>query len=116
LPSPTVETATKTTADTAAVADLAIARWAMTTPALGELARLLREASGLTRRQLGDAVGLSEMSVKNFELGRCIPTRDTMNRLLAHPALERLVEMAEAEGIAVKLRPDPPQTLTSSRC
>jgi len=88
----------------------------MTTPALGELARLLREASGLTRRQLGDAVGLSEMSVKNFELGRCIPTRDTLNRLLAHPALERLVEMAEAEGIAVKLRPDPPQTLTSSRC
>jgi len=75
---------------------------------LGELARQLREAAGLTRRELGEQVGLSDMTILNFELARRLPTRDTLNRLLAHPALARLVEMALDEGIAVELRPELP--------
>lgn len=75
---------------------------------LGDLARELRQAAGLTRRQLAAEVGLSDMTILNFELARRLPTRDTLDRLLAHPALARLVDLALAEGIAVELRPDPP--------
>jgi len=67
---------------------------------LGELARLLREAAGLTRKRLAADVGLSDMSILNFEFSRRLPTPDTLNRLLAHPAMARLVEMALREGIA----------------
>jgi transcriptional regulator with XRE-family HTH domain len=75
---------------------------------LGDLARELRQAAGLTRRQLAEAVGLSDLTILNFELARRLPTRDTLNRLLAHPALAQLVERALAQGVAVRLRPDPP--------
>lgn len=75
---------------------------------LGDLARLLREAAGLTRKQLAAEVGLSDMSLLNLEFSRRLPTKDTLDRLLAHPALAKLVEMALAEGIAVQLRPEPP--------
>lgn len=74
---------------------------------LGELVRLLREAAGLTRRQLGDAIGLSAMTLTNLEFQRNLPTRDTMDRLLAHPSMARLVEWALNEGIAIELRPEP---------
>lgn len=75
---------------------------------LGELARQLREAAGLTRKQLAAEVGLSDMSILNFEFARRLPTADTINRILAHPAMASLVELALAEGIAVELRPEPP--------
>lgn len=75
---------------------------------LGVLARLLREASGLTRRELAKQVGLSDMTILNFELARCLPTKDTLDRLLQHPAMAKLVDWALAEGIAVELRPELP--------
>ena len=75
---------------------------------LGELARELRQAAGLARRQLAADTGLSDMTIINFEFARRLPTKDTLDRLLAHPALAQLVEMALNEGIAVRLRPEPP--------
>ena len=75
---------------------------------LGELARELRQAAGLTRRQLAAETGLCDLTILNFELARRLPTKDTLNRLLAHPALAQLVEMALTEGIAVELRPELP--------
>lgn len=75
---------------------------------LGDLARELREAAGLTRRQLAAEIGVCDLTILNFERARRLPTRDTLDRLLAHPALAQLVNLALAEGIAVRLRPDPP--------
>lgn len=74
---------------------------------LGELARLLREASGLTRRELAEQVGLSDMSLLNFEFSRRLPTADTLNRILRHPAMAGLVELALSEGVAMPA-PDEP--------
>lgn len=74
---------------------------------LGELARCLREAAGLTRKQLASEVGLSDMSLLNFEFSRRLPTADTLNRLLAHPSMSRLIELALVEGIALPA-PDAP--------
>lgn len=67
---------------------------------LGELARCLREAAGLTRKKLAADVGISDMSILNFEFSRRLPTADTLNRLLAHPSMSRLIELALVEGIA----------------
>lgn len=75
---------------------------------LGVLARLLREAAGLTRKQLAAEVGLCDLTILNFERARRLPTRDTLNRLLQHPAMANLVDWALAEGIAVELRPELP--------
>lgn len=44
----------------------------------------------------------------NFERARHLPTKSSLDRLLAHPAMEKLVDLAKSEGIAVELRPDPP--------
>lgn len=110
LPSPTVETAAQADSATDATdADLAVTGCAMTPRRhLGELARLLREAAGLKRPELAAEIGVVEMTLRNFEAGRHLPTAATLNALLAHPAMARLVEMAQEEGIAVQLRPDPP--------
>lgn len=105
--SPTVETAAQADSATGAT-DAGTWRCPVSQRHLGELARCLREAAGLTRKQLAAEVGLSDMSILNFELARRLPTKDTLDRLLAHPALARLVDLALAEGVAVELRPELP--------
>lgn len=74
---------------------------------LGELARLLREAAGLTRRELGEQVGIEPTTLRNFEIAKHLPTRTTLNRLLLHPAMRGLVEWALKEGIALPADDEP---------
>lgn len=74
---------------------------------LGELARLLREAAGLTRRELGEQVDLSVETLRNFETAKHLPTLTTLNRLIPHPAMRGLVEWALAEGVAMPAPPEP---------
>lgn len=74
---------------------------------LGELARQLREAAGLTRKQLAAEVGLSDMSILNFEFSRRLPTPDTLDRLLQHPAMAGLIELALVEGVAMPAPEEP---------
>jgi DNA-binding XRE family transcriptional regulator len=44
-----------------------------------------RQQLGMTQAQLGDAVGVSERTIQNWEWGKTIPTRKQVN------AIERLV-------------------------
>lgn len=105
LPSATVEAVTE--ADSAATDAATRCRVKGRRRHLGELARQLREAAGLTRKQLAADVGVSDMTLINFEFSRRLPTPDTLNRILAHPAMTRLVELALVEGVAMPA-PDAP--------
>lgn len=73
---------------------------------LGELIRVLRTDAGLTRQQLGNGTKLGEMTIKNIELRRRLPTRAQLDLLLKAPAMDRLLAWAERDGIPVELAPD----------
>lgn len=49
----------------------------------GQKLKLVREVSGLSRRELADALGCSESTVVRIETKKTLPTEDFMNRLRA---------------------------------
>lgn len=57
---------------------------------LGQELRQRREQAGLTRRQLGSMAGVADSTIRNFETGRHRPTRSTLRRIVAVPALRTL--------------------------
>lgn len=75
----------------------------------GELARRLREAAGLTRRQLATGVGIPHECIQSFEAGRYRPTPWMLRRLLRAPAMAGLLEWTEREGLTIEVAADPPQ-------
>lgn len=71
---------------------------------LGEIVRVLREDSGLLRRDLAGAVGIATETVRNLETGRHSATAWTWQKLLGHPALSDLLRLADEAGL------EPPPT------
>lgn len=80
---------------------------------LGILVRRLREAGGLTRRELAALAKLADVDVRNVEAGRRRPTRGVLERIIAAPGIAAplawrgLVALAEREGIPLDLAPEP---------
>lgn len=72
---------------------------------LGEVVRVLRQAAGLTRMQLGRGTKLGEHTVKAIEMRRHLPTRAQLDRLLAAPAMADLLALCDLEGVKVDLAP-----------
>lgn len=77
------------------------------TPTVGAIAWDLREAAGLTRRQLGEQTGVAIETIRNFETGRCRPTAWTMLRLLTSPAMGDLPKKAQEAGLVLDLPTTP---------
>ncbi len=67
---------------------------------LGELARRLREATGLERQELAAQTVLTTTTVRHLEHGRDT-TPEAWRALIGHPAMEGLREIAKQEGIAL---------------
>lgn len=56
---------------------------------LGEKLRLIREAEGLSRREMEEVTGVSQNNLKNYEiLGRMIPG-ETLLLILNHPRFRK---------------------------
>lgn len=56
---------------------------------LGEKLRLIREAEGLSRREMEEVTGVSQYNLKNYEiLGRMIPG-ETLLLILNHPRFRK---------------------------
>lgn len=70
---------------------------------IGTLARDLRFAAGITRRDFGNAVKISEPMVMMFETNRRILSPEQLQRVMDHPAMAALPRLAIAAG----LLPDP---------
>lgn len=70
---------------------------------VGDLIRRLRQAAGLTRRQLAAGVGLNESVLRNVESGRYLIRPSTLQALMKAPALADLPTLAGREGIELDL-------------
>lgn len=68
---------------------------------LGDIVRWLREAAGLTRRQLEAQTGISDSTIRNIEKNRHRLTAATLRKLLVHPAMAALPERARAAGLTL---------------
>lgn len=68
---------------------------------LGDLVRWLRETAGWTRRDLSEQTGLGPLTLRNLELGRGRASGATWRRILAHPAMARLPELAAEFDVAM---------------
>ena len=78
---------------------------------IGDIVRVLRENAGLIRRDVAEAVGIAPETLRNLEVGRHAPTGATWTRLLAHPALRDLPQLAAEAGLELPLPvPDPGTT------
>ena len=69
---------------------------------IGQLARWLREAAGLTRQELQFETGIAASTIRNIELARHRPTKSTRRKLLRHPAMALLPGMARQAGLSFK--------------
>lgn len=79
---------------------------------IGQVVRWLREAAGLTRQQLEYETGIADTTIRNIEMARHRPTVASMRKLLRHPAMASLPEMAKQAGLSLRPRsniPDVPQ-------
>lgn len=72
---------------------------------VGRLIRELREVAGLLRTQLAQEAGLSAVALRNVELERYEVTPAMLRRLLKHPSMQTLSELARCEGITLPLEP-----------
>lgn len=48
---------------------------------IGEKIRLFRKAEGLTQKELGEKIGMSDAQIRNYESGRANPKIDTLKRI-----------------------------------
>lgn len=74
---------------------------------VGQIVRWLRETAGLTRRQLEYETGVAHSTIRNFEAARHRPTVSILHKLMRHPSMASLPEMAEQAGLS--LRPQSPR-------
>lgn len=77
---------------------------------MGEVVRVLRQAAGLTRMQLGEGTKVGVLALRDIELRRRLPTRAQMDQLLTAPAMENLLALCDLEGVKVEIAEDPPGT------
>lgn len=70
---------------------------------LGDIVRWLREAAGLTRRQLEAQTGIADSTVRNIETNRHKLTATTLRKLLAHATMAPLPELAKEAGLSLGL-------------
>jgi len=70
---------------------------------LGDIVRWLRAAAGLTRRQLESQTCISASTIRNIEKDRHKLTAATLHKLLAHPAMAALPELAKESGLSLGL-------------
>ena len=70
---------------------------------IGEVARRLREATGLFRRDFANQTGLHITTLRNFETGRLNLSREQLLRLLQHPCMARLPEQVQEAGLELGL-------------
>lgn len=75
---------------------------------LGELVRFLREDSGLIRRQVAEAVGVSPETLRNLELGRHATGAWSLTKILSHPVLADLPALAKEAGLELPRGVVPP--------
>ncbi len=68
---------------------------------IGQLVQRLREAAGLTRRELATQAKLPCTTIRNIESGRRISSTETIYALLLHPAMATLPERAKAAGLSL---------------
>ena len=76
---------------------------------IGQVVRWLREAAGLTRQQLEYETGIADTTIRNIEMARHRPTVASMRKLLRHPAMSSLPEMAKQAGLSLRPRNNVPQ-------
>ncbi len=74
---------------------------------MGEVVRVLRQAAGLTRMQLGQGTKVGTLALRDIELRRRLPTRAQLDQLLKAPAMADLIALCELEGVPVELAPGP---------
>lgn len=74
---------------------------------LGEIVRALREDAELIRREVALAVGIAPETLRNLEMGRHAATGWTWHRLLQHPAIQDLPQIAQEAGFEVPGRDAP---------
>ena len=48
---------------------------------IGSKIRLYRKYRGLTQKELGDACGLNESTIRNYELGNRYPDKQTLTQI-----------------------------------
>lgn len=70
---------------------------------IGTLCRDLRQAAGVSRHQMADQTGLTEITIRNLETGRQLSTPAMVRQLLTSPALADLPELAKAGGLSLGL-------------
>ncbi len=69
---------------------------------IGQIARWLREAGGLTRLELQFETGIAASTIRNIELARHRPTRSSRRKLLRHPAMTLLPGLARQAGLSFR--------------
>lgn len=70
---------------------------------LGAMIRELRQAAGLTRKDLEAQTRVAAATIRNCEMCRHRITAWSLRQLLAHPSMSALPAMAAAEGIKLSL-------------
>lgn len=71
---------------------------------IGDVVRHLRELAGITRQELQAQTGVNASTIRNIEMGRHVPTRATIRKLLQHPAMASLPRLARAAGLKWRRR------------
>lgn len=51
---------------------------------VGEKLRLLRIEKGETQKQLGNAIGVTEMAISKYEAGKTLPNDDNKMKIARH--------------------------------
>lgn len=81
-----------------------------------QVVRWLREAAGLTRSQLACETGVAHSTIRNLETARHRPTVSILRKLLRHPAMASLPEMAKQAGLSLRPRSHIPEGKEAARC
>ena len=71
---------------------------------VGQIVRWLRETAGLTRGQLEYETGVADSTIRNIETVRHRPTVSILRKLLRHPSMVSLPEMANQAGLSLRPR------------
>lgn len=77
-----------------------------TTSTLGERLKKARKERGLSQKELGEAIKLSDKAVSSYEVGRAAPTVDTLKEIsrLTYKPISYFVGESDPEDLDLQLR------------
>ncbi len=74
--------------------------------AIGEKIKRARKAVGLSQKQLGEALRLSDKAVSAYEVGRATPTVDTLKEIgvVTHKPVSYFLNDSESDELELELK------------